>query len=79
MSGPLLGEEEVLALLDTEHTGWKSDREGWVTLELRGVTWRVHYRRGRLLEIGWWGLLDDAGGVRRRAGTVAERSRPPAA
>jgi hypothetical protein len=52
-------EEEVLSVLDVEHEGWKGDREGWVTVE-RGIAWRVHYRRGELLEIGWWDTLGRA-------------------
>jgi hypothetical protein len=54
---PLLSEEDVLSLLDPEHRGWRSDREGWVTVNRCGVAWRVHYRRGELLEVGWWGTL----------------------
>ena len=52
----LLNEEEVLSLLDAERGGWRGDREGWVTIEHDGLEWRVHYRRGRLLEVGWWGM-----------------------
>jgi hypothetical protein len=51
---PLLTEEDVLSLLDARHGGWASDREGWVTLEHQGIAWRVHYRRGELVEVGWW-------------------------
>ena len=54
-SGVLMTEEEVLSVLDVEHAGWKGDREGWVTVERGAIAWRVHYRRGELLEIGWWG------------------------
>lgn len=79
MSELLLTVEETLALLDAQHNGWKRDREGWVTLERCGIMWRVHYRRGELLEAGWWEMLEGAGGARRRTQTVAERSRPPAA
>ena len=50
----LLTEEVVLSLLDAKHGGWKGHREGWVTVEHCGVAWRVHYRRGELLEVGWW-------------------------
>jgi hypothetical protein len=57
---PLLTEEDVLSLLDDQHDGWKVDREGWVTLERGGIAWRVHYRRGELLEVGWWGTLGRA-------------------
>jgi hypothetical protein len=51
---PLVTEEDVVALLDAKHDRWKGDREGWVTLEHCGISWRVHYRRGELLEVGWW-------------------------
>ena len=54
----LLTEEELLSLLDVERRGWERDREGWVTVEHGGIAWRVHYRRGRLLEVGWWGPLE---------------------
>ena len=64
---PLLTEEGVLSLLDAKHEGWKADREGWVTLEHRGIAWRAHYRRGRLLEVGWWVTLDRAAPARGRA------------
>lgn len=57
---PLLTEEDVLSLLDSKHEGWKGDREGWVTLECRDIAWRAHYRRGRVLEVGWWGTLPRA-------------------
>jgi hypothetical protein len=49
-----LSEEVVLSLLDASHDRWKNDREGWVTLEHDGISWRVHYRHGELLEVGWW-------------------------
>ena len=51
----LLDDEEVIALLDAKHPGWKRDCEGWVTLERAGIMWRVHYYRGELVEVGWWG------------------------
>jgi hypothetical protein len=55
---PFLTEEEVLSLLDAKLDGWRRDREGWVTVERDGMAWRIHYRRGELLEVGWW----DTGG-----------------
>lgn len=67
---PLLTEVAVLSLLDAQHDGWKSDREGWATLEGRGIAWRAHYRRGRLLEVGWWTTPD-------RAPTLARRRMSP--
>jgi hypothetical protein len=54
---PLLTEEELLSLLDAKLGGWKRDREGWVTVERDGMAWRIHYRHGEILEIGWWGTL----------------------
>ena len=75
MSAPLLSEEEVLVLLDAQHDGWRGDREGWVTLECRAIMWRIHYRRGELLEVGWWGTLEHALGVQHRARSVGEGSR----
>ena len=77
MSELLFSGEDCLALLDGERSGWRRDREGWVTLERSGIKWRVHYRRGELLEIGWWGMPEGAGSVRRRE-TFVERSGPPA-
>lgn len=56
---PLLTEEDAIFLLDAKYGGrWRRDREGWVTLERRGIAWRVHYRRGKLLEV--WLLGQDA-------------------
>lgn len=46
----LLTRQDVLCLLDSQHSVWKGDREGWVTLQHRGIPWRVHYRRGELLD-----------------------------
>lgn len=66
-------EEYLLALLDARHPGWKSDSEGWVTLERCGVAWRVHYRHGELLEVGWWGTLEHAQRARHRVANVAEK------
>lgn len=54
---PVLTEEDVLCLLDVRQERWKGDREGWVTLEHGGIAWRVHYRHGEILEVGWWTLL----------------------
>jgi hypothetical protein len=69
---PLLTEEEVLSLLDGRHVRWRGDREGWVSLKHCGIAWRVHYRRGELLEVGWWtlgrgGTGQSAHGSTRRA------------
>lgn len=50
-------EDNLLVLLAARHPRWKDDREGWVSLEQCGVAWRVHYRHGELLEVGWWGAL----------------------
>lgn len=66
MTDDLSSEEYLLALLDARHPGWKNDREGWVTLEWWDVAWRVHYRRGELLEVGWWGALDHVQGAESR-------------
>ena len=52
---PLLTEEEALSLLDAKISGWKRDRDPTVTVERDGMAWRIHYRRGKLLEVGWWG------------------------
>lgn len=49
---PPLTEKDALSLLDAKFEGrWRRDREGWVTVERRGVAWRVHYRRGTVLEV----------------------------
>jgi hypothetical protein len=69
---PLVTDEEVLSMLDARHDGWTRDREGWVTLERDGIAWRVHYRRGQLVEMGWWGTLAQPP-ARRRGGRFAAR------
>jgi hypothetical protein len=71
MAAPLLlTEEDVYSLLDARRDAWRDDRAGWVTLEHCGIAWRVHYRRGEVLEVGWWGTLGRAP-ARRRGGRVA--------
>lgn len=53
-SSPLITEEDVVCLLDAQRGGWMADRVGWVTIKHRGIAWRVHYRRGELVDVGWW-------------------------
>jgi hypothetical protein len=63
----ILTGEQVRAVLDARHDGWKRDREGWVKLELSGVMWRVHYRRGELIEVAWWEAFEHAQCAHHRA------------
>lgn len=72
VDAPLLTQEQVLPLLESHNDRWEADREAWITLEHRGIAWRVHYRRGKILEVGWWGTLEQTpaqvgGQVSRRA------------
>jgi hypothetical protein len=67
MNAPLLTQEQVLSLLDSHNDRWKADREAWVTLECHGIAWRVHYQRGKLLEVGWWATIPHAAGGGRVA------------